>query len=205
MRYLDSQQAQSLLNAAKGDRLEALYVLAITTGMRQGELLGLRWQDVDLESGSLQVRRTLSQIKGGVALYKEPKSGKGRSIRLSGMALEALRRHRVSQNEEHLKLGSLWEDHGLVFPGPVGEPMRRWTLDRRSFAPLLERAGLSGTVTFHGLRHTCATLMLKGGIHAKVVQEVLGHADIALTLNVYSHVLPNMQEDAARRMDELLA
>jgi integrase len=83
--------------------------------------------------------------------------------------------------------------------------MRRWTLDRRSFAPLLERAGLSGTVTFHGLRHTCATLMLKGGIHAKVVQEMLGHADIALTLNVYSHVLPNMQEEAARRMDELLA
>jgi integrase len=205
MRYLDPQQAEALLEAAREDRLEALYVLAIRTGMRQGELLGLSWQDVDLETGALQVRRTLASTKGGVAVYNPPKSGRGRSLELSEKTVEALRRHRAAQNEERLGLGSLWEDHGLVFADPWGKPIRRWTLDRRSFVPLLERAGLADAVTFHGLRHTFATTMLKGGVHAKVVSEMLGHADVALTLNVYSHVLPGMQAEAARRIDELLA
>jgi integrase len=205
MRYLNPEQAQALLDAARGDRLEALYVVAITTGMRQGELLGLRWHDVDLEAGVLHVRRTLGSIKGGVAVYKEPKGGRGRNIALSERSLEALRRHRVTQNGERLSLGSLWEDHRLVFPDHWGRPTRRWTLDRLSFKPLLERAGLAGAITFHGLRHTCATLMLKGGVNVKVVSEMLGHADVALTLNVYSHVLPGMQEEAVHKIDEMLA
>jgi integrase len=205
MRYLDLEQAEALLEAARGDRLEALYVLAIRTGMRQGELLGLRWSDVDLETGTLQVRRTLASTKGGVAVYNPPKSGKGRALMLSEKTIEALRRHRATQNEERLRLGGLWEDHDLVFPDPWGKPTRRWTLDRRSFVPLLERADLADAVTFHGLRHTFATMMLKGGINVKVVSEMLGHADVALTLNVYSHVLPGMQVEAARKIDELLA
>jgi integrase len=93
----------------------------------------------------------------------------------------------------------------LVFPDPSGRPMRRWTLDRQCFVPLLERAGLPKAVTFHGLRHTCATLMVSGGIHTKVVQEMLGHADASITLNIYSHVLPGMQDEAARKMDALLS
>ena len=205
MRFLDLEQAEALLEAARGDRLEALYVLAIRTGMRQGELLGLRWSDVDLETGTLHVRRTLASTKGGVAVYNPPKSGKGRGLMLSEKTIEALRRHKAAQNEQRLQLGGLWEDHDLVFPDPWGKPTRRWTLDRRSFVPLLERAGLAGAITFHGLRHTFATMMLKGGINVKVVSEMLGHADVALTLNVYSHVLPGMQVEAARKIDELLA
>jgi integrase len=206
IRPLTPEQARAFLEAIREDRLEALYVLAITAGMRQGELLGLRWSDVDLEAGTLQVRRSLASTKDGVAVYNEPKTAKGRrNVKLSGLALEALKRHRAAQNAERLKLGSLWEDHGLVFSDPSGKPMRRWWLDRWSLAPLLERAGLPKAVTFHGLRHTCATLMLAGGVHTKVVQEMLGHADVSITLNVYSHVLPGMQDEAARRMDALLS
>lgn len=146
-----------------------------------------------------------TSTKGGVAVYNPPKSGRGRGLQLSEKTIEALRRHRTIQNEERLRPGSLWEDDGLVFPDPWGKPTRRWTLDRRSFVPLLKQAGLAGAVTFHWLRHAFATMMLKGGVNVKVVSEMLGHADVALTLNVYSHVLPGMQEEAARKIDELLA
>lgn len=205
IRYLNRDQVHTFLGSAKGDRLEALYVLAITTGMRQGELLALRWEDINLERRTLQVRRTLAAIKDGVAVYRSPKSGRGRSIKLSGTAVEALRLHRTAQGEERTWVNDRWEDHGLVFSDAFGRPLRRWTLCRRSFEPLLERAGLLGAITFHALRHTCATLMLAGGVHVKVVQEMLGHADVALTLNVYSHVLPNLQDEAARRVDQLLS
>jgi integrase len=114
MQPLDAAQAKALLSAARGDRFEALHVLAVTAGLRISELLGLKWDDLDLECGVLHVRRTLSPAKNGPT-FTTPKNGKGRSIKLIGRALEALKRHRATQNEERLMLGSIWEDWGLLF------------------------------------------------------------------------------------------
>lgn len=203
IRPLDREQVSGLFEAASasGDRLQALYVVAVTTGMRRGELQGLKWEDLDLEAGTLQVRRTLSEPKGGW-IFEAPKSGKGRSIRLTRKAISALREHRKRQLEERMRKAGLWSDHGLVFPSAIGTPMSGGNLNR-SFKVLLERAGLPA-VRFHDLRHTCATLLLRQGVNPKYVQELLGHADISLTLNVYSHILPDMGDAAAGAMDAAL-
>jgi len=202
IRPLDREQVHALFETASagGDRLEALYVVAVTTGMRRGELQGLKWEDLDLEAGALQVRRTLSEPKGGW-IFEAPKSGKGRSIRLTRKAISALREHRKRQLEERMQKAGLWSDHGLVFPSTIGTPTSGGNLNR-AFKALLKRAGLPA-VRFHDLRHTCATLLLRQGVNPKFVQELLGHADISLTLNVYSHVLPDMG-DAAGAMDAAL-
>jgi integrase len=203
IRPLDREQVRTLFEAASasGDRLEALYVVAVTTGMRRGELQGLKWEDLDLEAGTLQVRRTLSEPKGGW-VFEAPKSGKGRSVRLTRKAVLALREHRKRQLEERMQRAGLWSDHGLIFPSAIGTPMSGGNLNR-SFKALLKRAGLSA-VRFHDLRHTCATLLLRQGVNPKFVQELLGHADISLTLNVYSHILPDMGDAAAGAMDAAL-
>jgi integrase len=202
IRPLNRQQICALFEAVSGHRLEALYAVAVTAGLRQGELLGLRWEDVDLEAGMLQVRRTLSEARSG-RISEAPKSGKGRQIRLTRMATEALRAHSRVQLEERMKLAGLWQDQGLVFPSQVGTPLSARNLQRH-FKRLLERAGLTKSFRFHDLRHTCATLLLRQGVNPKFVQELLGHADISLTLNVYSHVLPDMGDAAAGAMDDAL-
>jgi integrase len=201
IRPLDREQVRALFEAARGDRLEALYVVAVTAGLRRGELQGLKWEDVDLEAGTLQVRRTLSEPKGGY-IFEAPKSGKGRNIRLTQRATTALREHRKRQLEERMERGSLWQDHGLVFPSSVGTPLLGGNLNR-AFKATLQRVGLP-EIRFHDLRHTCATLLLRQGVNPKFVQELLGHADISLTLNVYSHVLPDMGDAAAGAMDAAL-
>lgn len=203
---LSPEQACVLLGAASeaGDRFEALYVLAVSTGMRQGELLGLKWEDLDFEAGTLQVKRTLSTATGGGFRFGAPKTAKSRrSIRLPGMALSALRRHRKAQLEERIKLAGLFVDHGMVFATKTGTPVMRQDLIVRSFKPLLKRTGLPD-IRFHDLRHTCATLLLAKGVHAKLVQELLGHSTISITLDTYSHVLPGMGDAAAGAMDEAL-
>ena len=203
---LSPAQARAFLEAASeaNDRFEALYVLAVTAGLREGELLGLRWDDLDLDAGTLSVRRTLSEARSG-RFFEAPKNGKGRSIRLTKQTVEALRSHRKRQNEQRLGLGTLWQDKGLVFPAQAGTPMNAKNLTARSFKPLLERAGLPRTVRLHDLRHTCATVLLGKGVHPKIVQELLGHATIAITLDTYSHVLPNMQGEAVTAMESALS
>jgi integrase len=202
---LTLKQAKVLLEGVHGDKLEALYVLALTVGLRQGELLGLKWKDLDLEGGTLQVRRTLSGSKNGVPVFGVPKTAKGkRNVRLTDVAVEALRRHYEIQVEEKQRLNGLWQEYGLIFTTQLGTPLNRHNLVTRSFKPLLDRTGLP-KIRFHDLRHTCATLMLSGGVHPKVVQELLGHASITLTLDTYSHVLPNMQGAAADKMDSMLS
>ena len=198
---LNREQVQALFEATKGDRLEALYVVAVTAGLRRGELQGLKWEDVDLEAGTLQVRRTLSEPKGGY-IFEAPKSGKGRSDRLTRKATAALREHRRRQLEERMQRAGLWQDHGLVFPSGIGTPTSGGNLNR-AFKATLQRAGLPA-FRFHDLRHTCATLLLRQGVNPKYVQELLGHADISLTLNVYSHVLPDMGDAAVGAMDAAL-
>jgi integrase len=199
---LDREQVRALFEAGFAHRLEALYTVAVTAGLRQGELLGLCWEDVDLEAGMLQVRRTLSEARSGW-IFEVPKSGKGRQIRLTRKATEALTAHYRAQLEERRKLTVLWQDQGLVFPSQVGTPLSAQNLQRH-FKSQLERAGLSKGFRFHNLRHTCATLLLRQGANPKFVQELLGHADISLTLNVYSYVLPDMGNTAAGAMDEAL-
>ncbi len=203
IRPLDRDQARALLEAARGDRLEALYVLAITAGLRQGELLGLKWEDVDLSTGTLSVRRSLAWARKK-AVFNQPKNGKGRSVKLTGAAVEALKRHKAAQNGERLRLGGLWEDNGLVFPGEHGQPMRAYSLTVGSYARLLERTGLPEKTRFHDLRHTCATLLLLEGVHPKFVQELLGHTTISITLDTYSHVLPSMSDQTAVAMERAL-
>jgi integrase len=202
IRPLNREQVRALFKAAGGDRLEALYVVAVTAGLRRGELQGLKWEDLDLEAGTLQVRRTLSEPRGGY-IFEAPKSGKGRNIRPTQSATAALKEHRKRQLEERMGLEIFWQDHGLVFPSGVGTPLSGGNLNH-AFKALLGRAGLSSMIRFHDLRHTCATLLLRQGVNPKFVQELLGHRDVSLTLNVYSHVLPDMGDVSAGAMDEAL-
>jgi integrase len=204
MKPLSPIQARALLEAARGNRLEALYVLAVTTGMRQGELLGLKWEDVDLEAGTVQVRRTLTLVKGGPRLTEPKTRGSRRSIRLTASAVDALGRHRERQEAERATSNGFWVGQGLVFCTRRGTPIRRDNLHDKSWKPLLRHAGLPDT-RFHDLRHTCATLLLTKAVHPKIVQELLGHASIAITLDTYSHVIPGMQEAAADAMEDVLS
>jgi len=200
---LTREQARVFLEAAKGDRLETLYVLAIHTGLRQGELLGLKWDDVTLDRGTLQVRRILSAVKGG-PIFTTPKNNQGRSVRLTVQAVQALRDHRKRQVEDRLRRAGLWQDHGLVFTTLVGTPLNRHNVFSRSFKPLLRRTSLPD-IPFHALRHSFATLMLAGGEHPKVVQEMMGHSGIRVTMDFYSHVLPDMQKGAVDRLGAMLS
>jgi integrase len=204
MQPLTAEQVKILFQAAKGDRLEALYVLAVTAGLRQGELLGLKWDDMDLEVGTLQVRRTLTIAKGSPVLSAPKTKGSRRTVRLSQMALEALRSHLERQLEEIDQAGGLWRENGLIFASESGSPLSRQHVTSHRFKPLLRRAGLP-QIRFHDLRHTCATLLLSKNVNPKVVSEMLGHASIAITLDTYSHVLPTMQESAAKAMEDALS
>lgn len=203
---LSAPEARRLLAAAHGDRLEALYVLAVHTGMRRGELLGLKWDDVDLDTTTVRVRRTLTRVDNGRRLaIGEPKTKKSRrTVNLTQRAVDALKSHRARQAEEKLRGGS-YEDFGLVFAGESGGFINPSNLRQRSFAPLLKRAGLgSKPITFHDLRHTCASLLFQKNVHPKFVQDLLGHASVAITLDTYSHMLPGMGGEAAAAMGEAL-
>ena len=202
IRPLTQDQARSLLASAKVDRFYALYVLALHCGLREGELLGLQWDDVDLNAGKLSVRRTLSEIRTGHK-FERPKNGKGRSVKLSQRALESLRTHRKRQAEQQLGAGSKWQNNGLVFPTTTGTTVSATNLLGRHFKPLLKRAGLPD-IRLHDLRHTCATMLLKMGQHPKYVQELLGHANISITLDTYSHVIEGMGDGLADAMDGAL-
>jgi integrase len=204
IRPLTAEQVKMLFEAVRGDRLESLYILAVHTGLRQGELLGLKWGDVDLEAGTLQVRRTLTTAKGGPVLRAPKTKGSRRTVKLSPTALKALRSHLERQLGEIDRAGELWRENGLIFASESGEPLDRHYVTTHRFKPLLKRAGLP-QIRFHDLRHTCATLLLSQNVNPKVVSEMLGHATIAITLDTYSHVLPNMQESAAAAMEEVLS
>jgi integrase len=206
LQVLDRAQVRTLLETAKGNRLEALYVLAVTTGMRQGELLGLRWRDIDLAAGTVQVHATLQRTRESGLQLAPPKTKQSqRRIKLGPNVVETLRAHRARQAQQRLSAGPVWDDTlDLVFANEVGRPIEAQNLIARSFHPLLKRAGLP-PVRFHDLRHTAATLMLGQGINPKIVSERLGHASIGITLDIYSHVLPDMQDQAAAAMDAALA
>ena len=200
---LTPDEARALLDAVAGDRLEALYAVALAVGLRKGEALGLRWDDVDLEAGTLSVRKQLQRVDGKLQLVDLKTDRSRRTITLPSISVDALRRHRVRQLEERLVAGRRWSDSGLVFTTTIGTPIDARNLSRW-FHEHRERAGIR-RVRFHDLRHTCATLLLVQGVHPRVVMDILGHSQISLTLDTYSHVIPSLQAEAAEKMDALLS
>jgi integrase len=205
VKALSPAQVSKLIAAPSGERLEALYVVAVTSGLRLGELLALRWSDFDAEAATLHIRRSLGRTKENGLALTEPKTQKGRrAVVLPGLAVDALRPRRGRQHEEMMKVRDVWDNGDLLFPNEIGKPIERQNLIRRSFKKLLAKAELPD-VRFHDLRHTAATLLLSLGEHPKVVQERLGHATIAVTMDIYSHLMPDMQRDAATKIDRMLA
>ena len=200
---LTAKEAKKFLDTAKErkDPFYPLFLLALSTGMRSGELLGLEWQDVDLENKRISVRHTLINKTKTLA---EPKTARARRvIELSDLAVQALNEHKKNQAKIRLQASSWSSTYDLVFPTEIGTPFDHSHLTQRHFLPILKDAGLP-RIRFHDLRHTAATLLLQAGEHPKVVQEMLGHSTISMTLDTYSHVLPSMQKEAAKKMNELL-
>lgn len=204
MRPLAEDELLAFFDAARSDRLFAAYVLAATTGLRRGELLGLCWDCVDLEHGVITVQRQLLVLKDGLSLEETTKSKSGRrSITLTDDAIRELKAHRKRQAQEKLLLGEAYQDNGLVFCKEDGTPFDPREFTKR-FQRWLTKAGLP-KVRLHDLRHTHATLLLKKGVPAKIVQERLGHSSITMTLDLYSHVTPEMQKLAAATLNGLLS
>jgi integrase len=192
MKALSPEQARKVMVAARGDDLEALWTLALTGGLREGELLALRWPDVDLDRGSLRVVASLVRMVGQEPQIAEPKSRRSRrQVELSVAAVNALRQHRARS-----------PSIGFVFARLDGRPLSVTTTWKR-WRALLERAHVPA-MPFHSARHSAATLLLSRGVHPKIVSEMLGHSTVAITLDVYSHVTPAMHREAAHVMDELL-
>ncbi len=208
-RVFTGEQARIFLAAVEGDRLGPLFVLALTSGMRLGELLGLGWRHVDLTSGRVEVRRNLQRDRYTNALYIEtPKSDAGnRDFVLAPQAVEALRRQRQWQREARLAAGAAWGQgraaDDFVFTNEIGLPLSPGHVYGR-FVRLCRMANLP-RIAFHDLRHTCATLLREAGVNVEVVSALLGHSDIRMTLNIYSHIQPGMLEDAAATMARVLA
>jgi integrase len=203
MKTLSEEQATLFLKATEHDRFAALFVLALTTGMREGELLGLRWQDINFERATVQVQLNVQEKDGRFALAELKTAYSRRNIGLSRIAIAALRQHKAQQDSQRSRLGQAWVGQlDLVCPNSVGGLMIPDNMVKRSFKPLLANAGLP-EIRFHDLRPTAATLLLSRGVHPKVVSEMLGHADISITLRIYAHVTPHMQQAAVVVMDAL--
>ncbi len=197
MQFWTQEEARRFLEHAARNRLYALYVLAITAGLRTAELCGLKWSDIDLDRGVLSLQRALVDIEGRV--YEGPPKTKAgrRSVVLPKHAVDALRKHIQTMKAE----GNT--DSKYIFCAPRGGPILRGNLRTQNFRPLMQRAGVK-MIRFQDLRHTSATLLLTAGVHPKIVAERLGHTKIGITLDIYSHVLPSMQHEAAGLLDSML-
>ncbi|WP_327301713.1 tyrosine-type recombinase/integrase [Streptomyces goshikiensis] len=194
-RPLTAGEARQFLAAARADRLHALYELALRTGLRKGELLGLHWEDLDLNGGAASIRRSLQRTRtGGLTHLPTKTRASERRIALPAECLRSLREHKDRQEEESETAGPVWSDSGLVFTTPTGRPLDPANLTRR-FRSFLDRAGLR-RIRFHDLRHSTATLLLEQGVDLVVIKELLGHAHIGVTAGVYAHVRLQLQRQA---------
>jgi integrase len=199
---LSPEQARLLLNKARERGLETVLALAVGTGMREGEILGLRWSDFDFVKSVLQISRTVDYIPGYGFVEGKPKTQSSeRAILLPQFLVVLLKAHRALQLETRLKAGTKWIDRDLVFPNGMGNYQFDTSL-RRQFYRVLDVAELP-RMRFHDLRHSAATILISMGVPANVVQKLLGHSDVATTLGIYGSVLPSMQQDAANRMDDV--
>ncbi len=210
----DQEEVRTFLKAVEGfgAQANAFYALALDTGMRKGELCGLRWPSVDLETATVSVVEQLIK-PGSKPVFGPPKNGLNRTIKLSHNTVELLRAHRKIQNQLKLKNGIHYHDRGLIFAKgwnqmtrskqSLGDPLQMNNLGQREFAQIIEAGGIR-RIKFHGLRHTCATLLLKARIPVHVVSQRLGHKSVDITMNIYAHVLPSMQEEAAAEIGAIL-
>lgn len=204
LRMLTAEQARGVMAAADTAPYGGFVRLALQTGMRRGELLGLRWADVDFDARELHIQQTAQRISGQGIVFRQPKTRLSRrSVALSTDAVASLRHIRRQQAEARLLAGPAYHDRDLVFATGLGTPLEPGNL-RRAWLPITRKAGVPG-LRIHDLRHAHATLMLGQGVHPKVVSERLGHASIAITLDTYSHVLPGLQAAAAEALDTIFA
>ena len=194
----DMPQTAALIDAVRGTRMFIPTLLAVLCGMRRGEIAALRWRNVDLSMGQISIVASAEQMNSGVRL-KETKSGRARTVAMSGTVRDELRLHRVQQAQDMLKLGTRLTDENFVAAFADGSPMQP-TFITHEWVRVIRATSLP-RVRFHDLRHAHATHMLSSGIHPKVASERLGHSKVGITLDLYSHVLPGMQEDAAAKMD----
>lgn len=195
-------EARQFLQAIRGDRLQALYSVALTMGLRQGEALGLRWQDVDLELGTLQVTKQLQRIDGEFHLVDPKTKRSRRTLAMPAISLRGLRDHHDRQQLERKQGSAGWNPQDLVFTRPDGGPLDGTVLSHQ-FHRLLDRAGLAQR-RFHDLRHSCATLLQAQEVSPRVAMEILGHSHIAVTMNTYTKVVTALKRDAAKRIDDLV-
>ncbi len=196
-------EIRAFLAAVRGDRDEALYLLATTTGMRRGELFGLKWEDLDLDAGRYRVRRSLDTQYGPAAENDTKRRASRRPGILLPQVVASLRRHADLQRADRLKAGPRWSENGYVFPTNRGTPQRADNVLKRSLKPLCERHGLR-RLTFTDLRHSVATFLALLDVHPKTAQRILGHGSVTTTLAVYTHALDEMHADAAGRLGEFL-
>lgn len=203
VRTLSLEETRRLFEATKDHRLHALWVVLATTGLRLGEALGLKWEDIDLKMGKLSVRRALQRETGVGFVLVEPKTARSRrTVYLAPGTVDVLKEHRDRQAKERKVAENLWQEQfELVFKTEVGKPMQDGQVSWR-FHRALKQAGLP-RIRIHDLRHTAATQLLERGVHPKVVQEMLGHSTITLTLDTYSHVIPGLHAQAATEMQKL--
>jgi integrase len=203
MAILNESQVSQLLVAAQGHRFEALFHLAVISGMRQMELLGLKWNDLDWVKQTLKIERQLNRPDGNGLKFSAPKTRHGRrSIVLGNKSIEVLRAHYERQQEVRLTVGRAWQEHGLIFTTSLGTPIHPRNLVR-DFKRLLRDAGLP-IIRFHDLRHTAASLLLNQDIPVITVSRRLGHAKASITLDIYGHLIPSMQGEIAELIDELV-
>ena len=205
MVVLTKDESIKFLEAAQTERLGTLFSFLLATGCRPSEAIGIKWSDLSFERGTIEIKRVVVWArKGGGWEFSEPKTAKSRrTIPLPKSLLKEIKKHRIRQHEERLKLGMDWQDFDLVFPSQVGTPL---TMPRitRVFKRIKDDADITKAVRLYDLRHTTATLLLQAGINPKVVSERLGHSTITLTLDVYSHVLPTMQAEATEHLEDII-
>jgi len=188
------EDARRLVAVIRGDRFEAAWLCALTLGLRLGELLGLRWDDIDFGNSTLTIRQALQRVGGRLALVEPKTALSRRTVPVPAPTLAALRAHRTRQNADHLAAGAAWRDSGLVFTTHTGGPLEPRNVQRSWYA-VRSRAGLAG-VRLHDLRHACASFMLAAGASPRTVMKTLGHSQIGLTMNTYTHVLPEIEREA---------
>nr|WP_053348840.1 site-specific integrase [Peribacillus butanolivorans] len=201
MNVWDEEEVNRFLKVAKEDPVYIVFYLALTTGMRQGEILGLRWKDINLEKGLLNIKQTLSH-DGKTFLSGAKTKSSLRTINLSLSSIKVLITRKLTVSKEKLSLGPIYQDFDLVACTQHGTPLNPVNI-RRTFKRMIKMADVP-EIRFHDLRHTHATLLLSNGVHVKVISERLGHSNIKVTLDTYSHVLPSMQEEVARKLDEII-
>lgn len=198
---LDDEQALALVRHVRGHRLEALFILTLTLGLRRGEVLGLMWDDIDLDGAALQIRRQLQELRGRRSLVELKTESSLRTLAIPQFIVRSLREHRTRQIEQRLSAGSRWQEIGLVFPSEIGTPFGPRNLNREYY-PIRDALGL-GSLRFHDLRHSAGTILRIVGVELKIVQRILGHANYQTTADIYSPVIPKEMRDAAHQLDLL--